>query len=390
MTEQIPPLPKPAQNKEKEVAYDYNYEQLAKMQEIFLEQARKNPDIKLIDLDEAVKGIGGEGEKKILEKATLDYKDVRHKMLELQQELNFEKIGQDKRGDVFKGEELYQRITGGKLNGKILVQFTPFAVYMRCERSSDFAFLYSVVGTGGELNLAAMFEQTDMYKEKATGLATHFEYSYPGVDVPLIIENSEIFDDKTGKDMDKNRDALIAHEEQHVINDFFTDILFFDKTHENERLAEATVKILRKNELNDNKSAENVHEDIAAYVKGLEKQFLRNAQNEFTAYLIEGYPVELIVKKALLRKGYLYDFFGQQKNKLSALFNRLFGKDAKELFAFAEEEFYKNYEQDIKTAAVLCEILLTKYSVEEIVPYLNVAPIWKWEEVKQKLMGDRL
>lgn len=131
MSEQIPPLPKPAQTQEKESAY--NYDQLAKMQEIFLEQARKNPDIKLVDLDEAVKGIGGEGEKKILEKAILDYKDVRHKMLELKQELRFEKVEQDQRGDIFKGEELYQRVTGGKPNGKILMQFTSFAVYMRCE-----------------------------------------------------------------------------------------------------------------------------------------------------------------------------------------------------------------------------------------------------------------
>lgn len=387
MTEQIPP-PKPAQNKEKEGAYDY--EQLAKMQEIFLEQARKNPDIKLIDLDKATKGMGGEGEKKILEKAALDYKDARHKMLELQTEFNLEKVGQDKRGDLLNGDELYQRLTGGKPNGRILVQFTPFAVYMRCEKSSDFVFLYSAVGTGGELNLAAIFEQADVHKKEAMGVATHFEYSYPGVAVPLIIENSEIFDDKTGKDTDKKRDALLAHEEQHVINNFFTDVLFFDKTHENEKLAEATVKILRKNELNDSTGAEDVKEDIAAYVKGLEKQFLRNAQNEFTAYLIEGRSVKTIVEKALLRKGFLYDYFGQQKGKISALFNRLFGKDAKELFAFAEEEFYKIYERDIKTAAALCEILLTAYSAEEIVHYLNVTPIWKWEEVKQKLMGSRL
>ncbi len=386
MQEQILLPPSPVQNKEKEAVYDN--EQLAKMQEVFLEQARKNPDIKLVDLDEAMRGIGGEGEKKILEKATLNYKDVRHKMLELQQELSFEKVEQDERGDIFKGEELYQHITGAKPNGKIFIQFTSFAVYMRCEQSSDFGFLYSVVGVKGELNLMALFEKVEMHQKHAAGVATHFEYSYPGIDVPLIVENTEVYGNKTKEEMKKNRDSLVSHEEQHIINNLFVDTLFFDKTYENERLAEAAIKILRKNQLNDSKGAEGAQEDIIAYAEGIKKQFLRNAQGEFTAYLKEGYSPATIAE-ALLRRGFLYDYFGQSKGKLSALFNRLFEKDAEPLFSILEEEFYKSYDKDIEAAATLCKTLLTKYSAEEIVSHLNVIPIWKWQEVVDKLMAAK-
>ncbi|KKS25410.1 MAG: hypothetical protein A2606_00660 [Candidatus Yanofskybacteria bacterium RIFOXYD1_FULL_42_10] len=385
MQEQIP-LPPPAQNQEKEVIYDYD--KLAKMQEVFLEQARKNPDIKLIDLDEIMRGIGGEGEKKILEKATLDYKDVRHKILELQQEFSFEKVGQDKRGNFFKGEELYQHITGGKPNGKIFVQFASFAVYMKCEQSLDFGFLYSVISVGGDINPMTRFDKTEMRKKYSDGIATHFEYSYPGMDVPLIVENTEVYRDKTEEDMEKDRDSLVIHEEQHIINNFFTDTLFFDKTYENESLAEAVVKILRKNQLNDSKGAEGVREDIVAYAEGLKKQFLRNAQNEFTAYLRQGYPPEMIAD-VLLRRNFLYDFFWQNKKKLLKLFNGLFKQDAGELFLFLEEAFYESYDKDIKTAATLCKTLLTKYSTKEISTYLNVIPIWKWQEITDKLMSAK-
>lgn len=231
----------------------------------------------------------------------------------------------------------------------------------------------------------ARFEKTELRKKYASGIATHFEYSYPGVDVPLIVENTEVYGDKTEEDKEKDRDSLVAHEEQHIINNFFTDTLFFDRTYENERLVDAVVKILRKNELNDSKGAEGVQEDIVAYAEGLKKEFLRNAQNEFTAYLRQGYPPEMITN-ALLQKDFLYDYFGQNKKRLSELFGRLFKQDAEELFLFLEREFYKSYNKDIKMAAILCKVLLTKYSAEEIIPYLNITPIWKWEEVTDKLM----
>jgi len=248
--------------------------------------------------------------------------------------------------------------------------------------------LYSVISVGGDINPMTRFDKTEMRKKYSDGIATHFEYSYPGMDVPLIVENTEVYRDKTEEDMEKDRDSLVIHEEQHIINNFFTDTLFFDKTYENESLAEAVVKILRKNQLNDSKGAEGVREDIVAYAEGLKKQFLRNAQNEFTAYLRQGYPPEMIAD-VLLRRNFLYDFFWQNKKKLLKLFNGLFKQDAGELFLFLEEAFYESYDKDIKTAATLCKTLLTKYSTKEISTYLNVIPIWKWQEITDKLMSAK-
>lgn len=366
MTEQIPPLTNKAPDQEKEVVYDN--EQLAKMQDIFLEQARKNPDIKLVELDESMRGIGGEGEKKILEKATLNYKDVRHKMLELQQELSFEKVEQDERGDIFKGEELYQHITGAKPNGKIFIQFTSFAVYMRCEKSSDFGFLFASIS--GETDLTDLFQQTDAYKKYAAGMATHFEYAYPGVDVPLIVENTEAYGNRTENKMTQIREFLVTHEEQHIINNFFTNALFFDAKDINIKPVGRT------------------REDMADYAENLKKQFLRNAQDEIIAYLKEGYPPAIIAKK-LLQKGSLYDYLRQYKKKLSEKFNGWFGQEAESLFLVLEEEFYKGYENDINLATALCDILLTKYSAKDIVSHLNVAPLQKWEEIKKKMIKDK-
>lgn len=387
MVEQIPPLPKPAQNKEKEVAYDY--EKLAKMQEIFLEQARKNPDVKLIDLDEAVKGIGGEGEKKILEKASLDYKDARHQMLKLWEDGDFEKIGHDARGDIMNGEKLYEILTGALPQARVDVQFLPFAVYVRCDTSVDFGFLYGTVASGGESSLESRFHEVKERQEKASGVATHFQYAYPDTNIPLIVENSEIYRNKPEKYIEKARDSLIVHEEQHVINNFFTDALFFDKLSADNSLLEAVGEKLKREMQGEKFGMEDVRENLAIYTEKLKKQFLRNAQNEIVAYLREGRAPQEIAG-FLKRRGSLYDYFGQERDRFAAEFRMFFGDYAEEFLLFVQAEFYKNYEQDIKTAAALCEILLTKYSAEEIVPYLNVAPIWKWEEVKQKMMEAKL
>ncbi len=367
MTEKIPPDASATQKQEKEAKEAiYDYDRLAKMQAIFLEQIKKNPDIKLIELDEAMRGMGEEREKKILEKVTLDFKDIRHKILELRRELSFEKVGQDARGDIFKGEELYQNITNGKPNGKILVQFTPFAVFMRCEQSSDFAFLFSATSIAGGPDLSA-----DVYKKSVGGMATHFEYAFPDKDVPLIVENSELYNGKTENEIRMNREFLVVHEEQHVINDFFTDALIFEKME------------------TDEKQTGDAQEFIVSYAEDLKNQCLRNAQDEFVAYLRAGF-LPAIIEKMLLLRGSPYDYFGQFKNKLPVFFKSRFGQDAELLQASLEEEFYKGYDSDIKTAAALCEILLAKHSAGEIIPYLNVTPLWKWEEITRKLIEDKL
>ena len=379
----------------KKEAYDYDYECLALMEGVFLDQARKNPDVKLIDLDRAMTEMGygvginlGSAEKKILQKATLNYKDARYLMLELREKGGFEKIGQDEKGDIVNGDKLFESLTGVRPGAKVEVQFLPFAVYLRCEKSDDFGLLYGTLSLRKDFSWESKLDQIKKIQKILSGYATHFQYSSPDTKVPLILVNLEIYKNRS-KDEFKNKiDSTIVHEEQHIINNFFTDTLFFDKTYENESLAEAVVKILRKNQLNDSKGAEGVREDIVAYAEGLKKQFLRNAQNEFTAYLRQGYPPEMIAD-VLLRRNFLYDFFWQNKKKLLKLFNGLFKQDAGELFLFLEEAFYESYDKDIKTAATLCKTLLTKYSTKEISTYLNVIPIWKWQEITDKLMSAK-
>lgn len=389
MTEQIPPLPKPAQNKEKEVAYDYNYEQLAKMQEIFLEQARKNPDIKLIDLDEAVKGIGGEGEKKILEKATLDYKDARHKMLELWEQSGFEKIGHDARGDIMNGEKLYEIVTGIKPEAKIAVQLLPFAIFMKCEKFDDFGILYGALHLNKDASLEARLNKIKEIQKKVSGLATHFQFSFFDTKVPLIIMNSEIYESMLEEKIEKTKNYTIAHEEQHIINDFFTEVLFYDKTSASQEVRMMINKKKQKEEANEEFGLEDVREDLTVLAEKLKKQASRKAQNEIMAYLKGGRaPKE--ISQLLKEKDGMYDYFGKKRNLLADKFRKLFGDNGEIFLTYVQAEFYNGYGKAIDTATALCEILLTKYSAEEIVPYLNVAPIWKWEEVKQKLMGDRL
>lgn len=387
MIEQIPPLPKPAQNKEKEVAYDYD--KLAKMQEIFLEQARKNPDIKLVDLDEAVRGIGGEGEKKILEKAILDYKDARHKMFELWEQSGFEKIGRDAKGDIMNGEKLYEIVTGIKPEAKITVQLLPFAIYMKCEKSDDFGLLYGALNLKRNLSLEDRLNKIKKTQEKVSGWATHFQFSFPDTKVPLILANSEIYENMPKEKIEETKNNTIAHEEQHIINDFFTEVLFYDKTSVSQEFRAMIDKKRQKEEANEEFGLKDVQEDLTVLAEKLKKQASRKAQNEITAYLKGGRaPKE--ISQLLKGKDGMYDYFGQKRDLLADKFRKSFGDNGEIFLTRIQAEFYNGYNKAIDTAVALCEILLTRYSVEEIVSYLNVVPIWKWEEVKQKLMGDTL
>jgi len=379
----------------KKEAYDYDYECLALMEGVFLDQARKNPDVKLIDLDRAMTEMGygvginlGSAEKKILQKATLNYKDARYLMLELREKGGFEKIGQDEKGDIVNGDKLFESLTGVRPGAKVEVQFLPFAVYLRCEKSDDFGLLYGTLSLRKDFSWESKLDQIKKIQKILSGYATHFQYSSPDTKVPLILVNLEIYKNRS-KDEFKNKiDSTIVHEEQHIINNFFTDALFFDKDSADRGLRAVVDKKLKKEELNEKFGLEDAREDLADYAEKLKKFFLLNAQNEIIAYLKDGCALPKIADLLKQKDGF-YNYFGQKRDKLAKNFKSNFGNQAEEFLLFVEKEFYNGYGKEIDSAIGWCEKLMAKYSVQEIAGRLNVVPVWKWGEAAEKMLSAR-
>ena len=206
--------------------------------------------------------------------------------------------------------------------------------------------------------------------------------------MPLILVNLEIYGNRSKDELKNKTDSTIVHEEQHIINNFFMDALFFDKDSADRGLRAVIDKKLKKEELNEKFGLEDAREDLADYAEKLKKCFLRYAQNEIIAYLKDGCALPKIAEPLKQKDGF-YDYFGQKRDKLAENFKSNFGNQTKEFLLFVEKEFYNDYDKEIDLAIGWCEKLMTKYSVQEIAGRLNVVPVWKWGEAAEKMLSAR-
>ena len=346
---------------------------LARVQDIMIDEIRRNPDKKEKELYEMAVDLGAEfgmnDEQKKIAKEALQKYEKQHKAIE--------KIRKEHKKD----EDLFKELFWKQPKGKIEVVEGPVSLYFKCYDFEDYLAVYyqeRMRGSGKK-------EFTDEEKKEAyaSGAINVNSFSHPELDFAITAENTQKLLSEPNLDQEEYAGQKFTHEEQHIFYGFFNKEEAIDPNNE------STLFTVRRNYVNA--KTENEKEKV---LEIFFQSFLRfgeeRAKDEILAYYKDG-RLERVCDELMMSEadGGIYDFLAKPK-KPDYLWPVTNEEDSEFIKTISNKLLVVEYGKSINDGIEAIQKMEENgYTKDEIIALLTYEPLAKWKKSVSRIVENK-